>query len=114
MNKKEIYINLKHCLENNIKISKSLLYNYIYLLLDKYELNKEVDKLCLSCDNDDANGFYDNETKKLVINYERIIKDYDDELFNMKLLNTTFHELTHVCQFNIYNNPSSSFCSSLI
>ena len=107
MNEKEIYEKLKYCLENNIKISKSLLIDYINLLIDKYKLKDEVSNLYFDCNNDDANGLYNDTNKQLFINYNRISKDYNDELFNMKILSTIFHELTHVCQFNIYKNPET-------
>lgn len=106
MSEKEIYERLKYCLENDIKISRSLLTNYIYLLLDKYELKGYVYKLSLFEKREIDDGYYDDIHRHLFINYNELFENKKNiKYFNFQLLNTTFHELTHACQLKFSNQP---------
>ena len=100
MSEKEIYERLHDCLKNNKVISRSLIANFIYLNLDKYDLGDY--NICLYNKDLDVRGCFSHNRKEIFVNYKKIMNESKKNSdINVSFLETIYHEITHLVQTKI-------------
>lgn len=111
----EILIEYYKYLNSTLGLTEKKSAEYIFYIVECLKINKEIKDITfenkLSC-----SGYYDNYNKRLMLNFDEMLKFYNLEIIDkstllIEFLTALFHEITHANQYKVLNYDTNNLIS---